>query len=63
MVQWVKNQIATASVTMEFGVRSLAQHSGLKDPALPQLGHRSQLWLGFSAWLGNLQTIMLWVQP
>ena len=27
--------------------------SGLKDPVLPHLWHRSQLWLRFSPWLGN----------
>ena len=37
MVQWVKNPISAAQVTAEAQVRSLARHSGLKDPALPQL--------------------------
>ena len=30
-------------------VGSLAQHSGLKEPAMPQLWYRSQLWLGYYA--------------
>ena len=34
-------------------VQSPAQHSGLKDPALPQLLHRSQLQLGSDPWPGN----------
>ena len=34
-------------------VWSLAQHSGLKDPALPQLRRRSQLQLGSDPWPGN----------
>ena len=33
--------------------RSLAQHSGLKDPALPQLQHRLQRWLGSDPWPRN----------
>ena len=32
-------------------VWSLAQW--VKDPALPQLWHRVQMWLGFSSWPGN----------
>ena len=34
-------------------VRSPAGHSGLKDPALPQLQHRSQLWLKSDPWPRN----------
>ena len=39
VVQWVKNLTAVAWVTAEaqVGVRTLAQCSGLKDLALPQL--------------------------
>ena len=32
MAQWVKNLTAVAWVTVEAQVRSLAWHSGLKDP-------------------------------
>ena len=32
----------------------------VKDPALLQLWHRWQLWLGFDPWLGNIH--ILWVQ-
>ena len=34
-------------------VQSPAWHSGLKDPALQQLWHRSPLWLRFDLWPGN----------
>ena len=40
-------------------VQSPAQCSGLKDLALWQLWYRSQLWLRFSPWPGNIH--MLWV--
>ena len=43
VAQWVKNLTAGALVTAEAWVRSPAQHSGLKDLALPQLWCRSQL--------------------
>ena len=33
----------------------------VKDPELPQLWHRSQLWLRFDPWPGNFH--MPWVQP
>ena len=61
MVQWVKNPNATAWITEEAWDRSPAQHSGLKDPALPQLWCRSQLWLGFNPWPRNFH--MPWVGP
>ena len=32
MVQWVKNPTLVAQVAVEAQVRSLAWHSGLKDP-------------------------------
>ena len=37
MVQWVKNPTLVNMVAVEAQVRSLAQSSGLKDLALPQL--------------------------
>ena len=37
------------------------QHDGLKDLALLEPWHRSQLWLRFSPWTGNFH--MLWVCP
>ena len=37
MAQWVKNLTAMAQVAVEAQVQVLALHSGLKDPALPQL--------------------------
>ena len=43
--QGVKNQTAAAQVPAEPQVQSLAWHSELKDPALPQLQCRLQLWL------------------
>ena len=36
MAQWVKNPTAAAQVAVEVQVQSLAQHSELKDLALPQ---------------------------
>ena len=47
LVQWVKNLTAVAWVAGELPVRSPAHCNGLKDPGLPQLGHRSQLRLRF----------------
>ena len=41
MAQWVKNLTAVARVAAEVRVRSPAQCSGLKDPAVSQLHHRS----------------------
>ena len=53
MAQWVKNVTAAAWVTVKAWVRSMAWDSGLKDPALPQLWCRSQLWLLFNPWTGS----------
>ena len=36
-MQWVKNLTAAAQAAAEARVRSLAQHSQLRDLALPQL--------------------------
>ena len=60
MVLWVKYPTAVAPVAVEMRGRSAAWRSGLKDPALLQLRHRSQLWLRFNPWPGNVHT--LWVQ-
>ena len=46
MVQWLKNLTAVAWVFEEVQVRSPTLCSGLKNPALPQLCCRLQLWLG-----------------
>ena len=54
MAQWVQNSTAAAWVAAEVGVRSLAQRSGLKDVALPQL------WLGFIPWPGNFHMPWVW---
>ena len=43
-----KNQTAAPQFTVEAWVQCLAQHSGLKDPALPQLQQRWQLQLRFN---------------
>ena len=45
--RWVKDPTAVAQGAAEVQVRSPAQHSGLKDPGLPQLQ------LGFSLWPRN----------
>ena len=44
--------ISSISAALRIRVLSLAQR--LKDPALPQLWHRSQLWFGSDPWLGTL---------
>ena len=44
-------RLATVAwVTAEMQVQSLAQHSGLKDPALSQLWHGPQPQLEFNSW-------------
>ena len=53
MAQWVKNLTAAAQVAAKACIQSLAWSSRLKDPALLQLEHRSQLWLKFSPWPRN----------
>ena len=53
MALWVNNSTAAAWVTAKARVPFLAWCSALKDLALPQLQHRSQLWLPFSLWPGN----------
>ena len=61
MVQRVKNPTAVARLAVEVWVQSPAWCRELKDPALLQLWHRSQLRLRFSPWPGNFH--MLWEQP
>ena len=61
MAQWVKNPTAATEGAAKTQVQSLDQWSGLKDPVLPQLWCRSQLWLGFSIWPRNFH--MLRVLP
>ena len=46
---------------MEAWVQSPTQHHALKDPALPQVWHKSQLPLRFNPWPINF--CMRWVQP
>ena len=53
VAEWVKNLTPVAQVTAEVWVWSLAWHSRLKDPALPQLQHRSQLRLKFNPRAGT----------
>ena len=53
MVQWVKTPTVAAWVPVEEQVRSLPGHSGLKDLALLQLQHRTQLQLRFNPWPGT----------
>ena len=61
VAQWVKSPTAAAWVTVVAWVPSLAQRSGLKDPALLQLGCRSHLQLGFSPWPGNFHMLQVWL--
>ena len=57
MVQWLSFQ--------HFLCGSIGSNPGLvqwvKNLVLPQLWHRSQLWLGFETWPGNL--LMTWMLP
>ena len=48
MAQWIKNPTGAAWNSVEALVRSLAWHSGLKDPVLPQLQLRFIPWPGTS---------------
>ena len=57
----VKDPAAAAQVAVEMRVQSLDQHSGLKDPVLPELWCRPQLQLRFSPWLEDFH--MPWVCP
>ena len=43
VAEWVKNPTIAATVPVQVQVLLLAWQCVLKDPALPQLGHRSQL--------------------
>ena len=60
MAQWIKNPTAAARVAAVARVPSLAQQSGLKDPVLPLLQHRSQLWIGFNRCPGNFHVLWVW---
>ena len=53
MVQWVKKAIAVVCIAAEMQVQPQAWSSGLKDPLLPQLWCRLQLWLKLYPWPGN----------
>ena len=48
VTQWVKNLTAAARVTAEAQFKCYPAQWVIKDPALPQLQCRSQLWLLFS---------------
>lgn len=50
MAQWVSNLTAEVPAAVEAPVQSPAWCRGLKEPALPQLWHKSQLQLGFHPW-------------
>ena len=50
VAQWVKNLTIAAQVAVEVWVRSLAQRSGLRYPALLWVWHRPQLCLRFKPW-------------
>ena len=54
VAQWVKNPTAVILIIVEMWVQSQACCSGLKDLTLLQMWCRSQLWLGFSPWPGEL---------
>ena len=48
VVQWANNLTAATGIVAKVQVQSLAWFSGLKDLTLPQLWHRSHLWLKFN---------------
>ena len=54
LAQWVKDPTAVAWVTAEVWVQSSVWRCGVKDPALPHLWRRSQLWLRYNPWSWNL---------
>ena len=60
VAQWVKNLTAAARVATEAEVQSLGLHNESKDLVLPQLRHRSQLWLGCSPQPGNFHMLQVW---
>ena len=57
VAQWVRNLTKVAQVAVETQVRSSSWYSGLKDPELPQLWCRLQLWLRFNPWPGNFHML------
>ena len=59
MTQWVKNPTAAAQVTAAVQVQLPAWHKGLKDPVLPWLQCRLQLWLKFSPWPRKLHMLQV----
>ena len=60
VVLWVKNQTALDWVSAEAWVQSPTWSSGLKNLALLQLWHRSQLWLKYHLWPGNFHMPQVW---
>ena len=60
MAQWVKNPTTTAQVAEEAWVLSPAWHGGLKDLALPQLMHKSQLQVRFNPLPENFHILRVW---
>ena len=63
LVGLTKEGSGVPTVTAAMWVQSLAQHSGLKDPALPQLLCRLQLQLRFNPWPRNFCMPQMWPQP
>ena len=71
MVQWVNNLTAGYPAVVQWvndlaclcGVSGLilSPRQWVKDPALLQLWHRLQMWLGFCPWPRNFH--LPWVQP
>ena len=58
VVQWVKNLTTASQVTVEFHPCP-AWHGGIKDLALLQGLHNSQLWLRFNHWHRNFITMRM----
>ena len=62
-LQWcsgLRIQLQQLESAAEAWIPSPTQHNGLKDLALPQLQHGSQLQLRFSPWLKNFYMLQVW---
>ena len=60
MAKWVKNMTAVAGVAAEARAQSPAQHSGIKNLALPQSQHRSQMKFRFGPWPSKFHVLQVW---
>ena len=59
MAQWAKDPTAAALVAAEVWLDPRPSALGLKEPVLPHLRRKSQLWLRFSSWPGNFHVLLV----